>query len=43
MQSNDEVGLMTFFANNHAKIKNSSIESDLTLLKEIPKQASLKC
>jgi hypothetical protein len=39
IQSTDEVGLMNFYAQNHYKIQQSALESDLPQLKEIPKQA----
>mmetsp|Transcript_25487 Transcript_25487/g.19241 ORF Transcript_25487/g.19241 Transcript_25487/m.19241 type:complete len:152 (+) Transcript_25487:776-1231(+) len=43
MQASDEVGLMEFYAQNYQKIQHSAVDTDLTLLKEVPKQAVLKC
>lgn len=42
-KTNDEVGLMSYYALNHQKIQQSALESDLQQLKEIPKQVNLKC
>ena len=42
-KTNDDVGLMNYYALNQQKIQQSALESDLPQLKEIPKQVNLKC
>lgn len=44
IKSNDEVGLMYYFSQNHQKIMQIALgESEITQVKEIPKQVNLKC
>lgn len=43
VKSNDEAELMSYYASNHSKIQQSSQETELPQLKEIPKQVNLKC
>ena len=43
VKSNDDAGLMNYYALNHQKILQSALESDLPQLREVPKQVNLKC
>lgn len=43
IKNNDDVGLMNFYAINHSRIQQTAVESDLSQLREIPKQANLHC
>ncbi len=43
IKANDEAELMTYYSNNHQKVQQSALESELPQLREIPKQVNLKC
>lgn len=43
VQKSDEIGLLQFYAGSFVKLQNATMESEIAMIGEIPKQVALKC
>lgn len=43
VKQSDEVQLLSYYSNQFHKLRDSTLESDIPQLSEIPKQVNLKC